>query len=92
MIPEPETYLAVAALRILMSWRFRGLFFDYQTLLEKIRSGTIEHPIRAAAKLIRPHSTLTFSMLDDLGAHLLQTGWKTQSHRSLRIAAITGSR
>lgn len=42
LIGEPgtgKTHLAVAALRILLSRGFEGVFFDYQKLLEKIRSG-----------------------------------------------------
>src|SRR5437868_9857353 len=34
-----KTHLAVAALRILISRGFEGIFFDYQNLLEQIRSG-----------------------------------------------------
>src|SRR5260370_35415412 len=34
-----KTHLAVAALRILISRGFEGVFFDYQNLLDKIRSG-----------------------------------------------------
>jgi DNA replication protein DnaC len=34
-----KTHLAVAAMRILMSRGFEGLFFDYQNLLDKIRAG-----------------------------------------------------
>src|SRR3979411_1357748 len=42
LIGEPgvgKTHLAVAALRILISRGFEGVFFDYQNLLQKIRSG-----------------------------------------------------
>ena len=42
LIGEPgtgKTHLAVAAMRILISRGFEGVFFDYQSLLEKIRSG-----------------------------------------------------
>ena len=34
-----KTHLAVAALRILISRGFEGLFFDYQNLLDRIRAG-----------------------------------------------------
>src|SRR6478609_2974258 len=34
-----KTHLATAALRILLARGFEGIFFDYQKLLEKIRSG-----------------------------------------------------
>src|SRR5579863_4641816 len=42
LIGEPgtgKTHLAVAALRELISRGFEGVFFDYQNLLDKIRSG-----------------------------------------------------
>ena len=42
LIGEPgtgKTHLAVAALRILIARGFEGVFFDYQNLLDHIRSG-----------------------------------------------------
>ncbi|MGA3040786.1 MAG: ATP-binding protein, partial [Bryobacteraceae bacterium] len=42
LVGEPgtgKTHLAVAALRILISRGFEGLFFDYQNLLDRIRAG-----------------------------------------------------
>src|SRR5262249_54900947 len=42
LIGEPgtgKTHLAVAALRMIISRGFEGLFFDYQNLLDKIRAG-----------------------------------------------------
>ena len=48
LVGEPgtgKTHLAVAALRILISRGFEGLFFDYQNLLDRIRAG-FNHGLR----------------------------------------------
>ena len=46
-----KTHLAAAAFRAIMAKGFEGLFFDYQNLLDRIRSGYAPLPIRAIAKL-----------------------------------------
>jgi DNA replication protein DnaC len=64
-----KTHLAVAALRGLLARGFEGVFFDYQTLLNQIRSGydassgTME---RDAYKMALDTPIL---VLDDVGAH-----------------------
>jgi DNA replication protein DnaC len=63
-----KTHLAVAALRILMSRGFEGLFFDYQNLLERIQKGF--NP--AAGVSDREAYSMALDaevlLLDDLGA------------------------
>src|SRR5437870_1841158 len=77
LIGEPgvgKTHLAVAALRILLSRGFEGVFFDYQKLLEKIRSGydhTSGASDRAAYRAALDAEVL---LLDDLGTHRV-TEW-----------------
>src|SRR5208282_2401064 len=42
LIGEPgsgKTHLAVAALRVIIARGFQGVFFDYQNLIDRIRSG-----------------------------------------------------
>src|SRR5436190_1172460 len=77
LIGEPgtgKTHLAVAALRILLSRGFEGVFFDYQKLLEKIRSGH-DHSSGASDRAAY-HAALDAEvlMLDDLGTHRV-TEW-----------------
>ena len=69
-----KTHLAVAALRILIQRGFEGVFFDYQKLLEKIRSGydhTSGASDRAAYNTALDAEVL---LLDDLGTHRV-TEW-----------------
>jgi DNA replication protein DnaC len=77
LIGEPgtgKTHLAVAALRALLEKGHEGVFFDYQNLLDKIRSGydaTSGASDRAAYKEALDAPVL---LLDDLGAHRV-TEW-----------------
>lgn len=77
LIGEPgtgKTHLAVAALRMLISRGFEGVFFDYQNLLDKIRSGydhTSGATDRAAYRAALETEVL---LLDDLGTHRV-TEW-----------------
>ncbi len=69
-----KTHLAVAALRLLISRGHEGIFFDYQNLLERIRSGyseTLGTSNREAYKVALETEIL---LLDDLGAHRV-TDW-----------------
>lgn len=69
-----KTHLAVAALRALIARGFEGMFFDYQMLLEKIRSGydaTSGSSDREAYRIALDSELL---LLDDLGAHRV-TEW-----------------
>jgi DNA replication protein DnaC len=78
LIGEPgtgKTHLAVAALRMLIKQRgFEGVFFDYQNLLEKIRSG-YDHTSGASDRAVyRTALEAEVLLLDDLGTHRV-TEW-----------------
>ena len=69
-----KTHLAVAALRILISRGFEGLFFDYQNLLDRIRTGYDQASGAADREAYRFALDAEVLMLDDLGAHRV-TEW-----------------
>lgn len=77
LIGEPgtgKTHLAVAALRMLLNRGFEGYFFDYQTLLDRIREG-YDPTSQSSAKEAYTFALETeLLMLDDLGAHRV-TDW-----------------
>jgi DNA replication protein len=77
LIGEPgtgKTHLAVAALRILISRGFEGVFYDYQNLLDKIRSG-YDHSSGASDRAVyRAALDAEILLLDDLGTHRV-TEW-----------------
>jgi DNA replication protein DnaC len=76
-IGEPgtgKTHLAVAALRILISRGFEGLFFDYQNLLERIRAGYDPASGSSDREAYRTALDAEILLLDDLGAHRV-TDW-----------------
>jgi DNA replication protein DnaC len=64
-----KTHLAVAALRMLLSRGFEGLFFDYQNLLERIHAGYDAASGSADREAYRFALDSEVLMLDDLGAH-----------------------
>jgi len=77
LIGEPgtgKTHLAVAALRILLSRGFEGVFFDYQKLLEKIRSGYDQSSGASDRAAYRAALDADVLLLDDLGTHRV-TEW-----------------
>lgn len=77
LIGEPgtgKTHLAVAALNILISRGFEGLFFDYQNLLERIRSGYDASSGQSDREAYRSALDSEVLLLDDLGAHRV-TDW-----------------
>jgi DNA replication protein DnaC len=77
LIGEPgtgKTHLAVAALRTLLSRGFEGLFFDYQNLLDRIRSGFNPASGSADREAYRFALDAEVLLLDDLGAHRV-TEW-----------------
>jgi DNA replication protein DnaC len=77
LIGEPgtgKTHLAVAVLRILISRGFEGVFFDYQSLLEKIRSGYDHTSGASNREAYRAALDSDLLLLDDLGAHRV-TEW-----------------
>ena len=69
-----KTHLAVAALRHLISRGFEGLFFDYQNLLDRIRSGFDAASGSADREAYRFALDAEVLLLDDLGAHRV-TEW-----------------
>jgi DNA replication protein DnaC len=77
LIGEPgtgKTHLAVAALRVLIARGFEGVFFDYQNLLDKIRSG-YDHASGASDRTAyRAALDAEILLLDDLGTHRV-TEW-----------------
>lgn len=77
-----KTHLAVAALRILISKGFEGLFFDYQNLLERIRMGYDSNSGQADKETYRTALEAEILVLDDLGAHRV-TEWVEDTVTSL---------
>ena len=76
-IGEPgtgKTHLAVAALRILMARGFEGVFYDYQNLLDRIRSGYDKDSGVSDKEAYRAALEAEVLLLDDLGAHRV-TDW-----------------
>jgi DNA replication protein DnaC len=63
-----KTHLAVAALKILMARGFDGIFFDYQTLLERIQRGWNAEAGAADKEAYRQALETEIVLLDDLGA------------------------
>ena len=71
-IGEPgtgKTHLAVAALRALIGRGFEGTFFDYQNLLDRIRSGFDKASESIDREAYRSALEAEILLLDDLGAH-----------------------
>lgn len=69
-----KTHLAVAALRHLISRGFEGVFFDYQNLLERIRSGFDPSSGVSSREAYQVALDAEILLLDDLGAHRV-TDW-----------------
>jgi len=77
LIGEPgtgKTHLAVAALRALLEKGYEGVFFDYQNLLDRIRTGYNQASGAADREAYRFALDAEVLMLDDLGAHRV-TEW-----------------
>jgi DNA replication protein DnaC len=64
-----KTHLAVAAARALIAKGFDLLFFDYQELFERIRSGYDEASGTSDREAYRQALEAEILLLDDLGAH-----------------------
>jgi DNA replication protein DnaC len=64
-----KTHLAVAALRGLIARGFEGVFFDYQTLLNQIRSGYDEASGTMERDAYKMALDTPILVLDDVGAH-----------------------
>jgi DNA replication protein DnaC len=69
-----KTHLAVAAFRALLAKGFEGLFYDYQNLLDRIRSGYDEASNSSDKEAYRVAMEAEVLLLDDLGAHRV-TDW-----------------
>ncbi len=64
-----KTHLAVAALRMLIGRGFQGLFFGYQDLLDRIRTGYDAAAGASDREAYRAVLEAEVLLLDDLGAH-----------------------
>lgn len=64
-----KTHLAVAAFRAILAKGFEGLFFDYQNLLDRIRSGFDPASNSTDKEAYRIALEAEVLLLDDLGAH-----------------------
>src|SRR5580658_7057542 len=69
-----KTHLAVAAFRAIMAKGFEGLFFDYQSLLQSIRSGYDAASNSSDREAYRTAMDKEVLLIDDLGAHRV-TDW-----------------
>lgn len=69
-----KTHLAVAALRGLIHRGFEGAFFDFQNLLDRIRSGYDQASGTMDKEAYRSALDTEVVLLDDLGAHRV-TDW-----------------
>lgn len=77
-----KTHLAVSALRMLIGRGFSGVFFDYQNLLQRIRSS---YDAASGSSDREAYSTALDAqvlLLDDLGAHRI-TDWVEDTVTSL---------
>ena len=84
-IGEPgtgKTHLAVAAMRALIARGFEGVFFDYQNLLDRIRSGYDKTSESIDREAYRSALDAEILLLDDLGAHRV-TDWVEDTVTSL---------
>ncbi len=69
-----KTHLAAAALRQLIARGFDGRFFDYQNLLDRIRSGYDKNSGGVDREVYQSVLDAEVVLLDDLGAHRV-TDW-----------------
>jgi DNA replication protein DnaC len=69
-----KTHLAAAALRAIIAKGFEGVFCDYKTLLDRIRSGYDVNSNSADKEAYRSALEAEVLLLDDLGAHRV-TDW-----------------
>jgi len=64
-----KTHLATAVLKVLLERGFEGIFLDYQSLLERIRSGYNPAAGSSAREAYQAALDTAVVLLDDLGAH-----------------------
>jgi DNA replication protein DnaC len=77
-----KTHLAVGALRELLERGHEGVFFDYQHLLEQIRSGYDESIGTSKREAYRAALETEVLLLDDLGSHRV-TEWVQDTIESI---------
>ncbi len=77
-----KTHLAVAVLQSLIKRGFEGVFFDYQTLLDRIRSSYDKSSGATDKEAYRTALDCEILLLDDLGAHRV-TDWVEDTVTSL---------
>jgi DNA replication protein DnaC len=85
LIGEPgtgKTHLAVAALRTLIGRGFSGIFYDYQHLLQSIRSSYDPMSGSSDREAYSTALDAELLLLDDLGAHRI-TDWVEDTVTSL---------
>jgi DNA replication protein DnaC len=80
-----KTHLAVAAFRAILAKGFPGLFFDYQNLLDRIRSGYDAASNSTDKEAYRIAMEIDVLLLDDLGAHRV-TDWVMDTVTSIITA------
>ena len=80
-----KTHLAVAAMRAIMGKGFEGLFFDYQNLLDRIRSGYDASSNSSDRQAYNVAMDTEVILLDDLGAHRV-TDWVEDTVTSIITA------
>jgi DNA replication protein DnaC len=77
-----KTHLAVAAFRAILARGFEGLFFDYQNLLDRIRSSYDPASNTSDKEAYRTAMEKEVLLLDDLGAHRV-TDWTEDTVTSI---------
>jgi DNA replication protein DnaC len=77
-----KTHLAVAAFKAVMAKGFEGQFFDYQNLLDRIRSGYDSASNFGDKETYRAAMEKEVILLDDLGAHRV-TDWVSDTVTSI---------
>lgn len=77
-----KTHLAVAALRALIGRGYEGVFFDYQNLLDRIRSSYDQASGSSDREAYRTALDAEILLLDDLGAQRV-TEWTEDTVTSL---------
>jgi len=80
-----KTHLAVAAFRAILAKGFEGLFFDYQNLLDRIRSSYDQASQTSDKETYRVAMDKEVLLLDDLGAHRV-TDWVEDTVTSIITA------
>ncbi|HZL57759.1 MAG TPA: ATP-binding protein [Bryobacteraceae bacterium] len=81
-----KTHLAVAALRAIVAKGHEGLFFDYQHLLDRIRSSYDSASQLLDKEAYRDAMESEVLLLDDLGSHRNVTDWVEDTVTSIVTA------